>query len=705
MRRYNALMLAGVVTLCLNVGVQGEPSEPADPPKRAYVPTVFFDHGAKFPPLRRPATDAEPDSPSLSEEVLFGTHSFRERGIVYNIEFYYRKLYERMRVRVLVGQQELHGLFNRLYGIKPDREITFWVSRSEGESIELTFNFAIVKLNEFPIDTDAIYDAAEAFLSRSPEPDPSPSIRLWQPPGLLKKTCWVRISARSCGGNYLINERGQVDRFTMENLRVAYNREQIKAQSLADYERIGRSLIAAENDLISQCKIIVISRVEDIPGYQLHPLDAQSEAQVKPAWLHTDADTQRDHWTCFTYRAHRGVVARYTFGFQNGDLHSAEKTILAEGIGKAYYIHGERLDTPDRPATTPAVDNHPQTRESRQTWLLGMLSAGLITAGALLLLVAYVIRRRTGLRSSAHHYILLFLLLLPSGCGKKTDETTSQASTTSKGGGIHPAQTERAPALRSAVHTSLHQVVRDGNLPRVRSLIAEGCGVNAKDRYGYTPLHYGAWDGHKDIVELLVAHGADATVETWVGDTPLHCAAERGRNDIVELLIAKGANVNAKGNSDRTALHHAARLGNTYLVEFLLANGAEVNAKDRSHWLPLHGAAQQNAADIAEILIAHGANVNCPDHGGFTPLHIAAEGGHRAVAEFLIGRGAEVNALTWSGTPLHAAVDGGHEDLVELLIAKGADVTIKNDAKETAIDLARHHRQAEILNILTGGSL
>jgi hypothetical protein len=317
-RRYDPLILAGIVTLWLNAGLQGVPSEPNDPPKRTHVPTVFFDHGATFPPPYRPATDAEPNSPSGSEEVLFGTHSFRERGTVYNIEFYYRKLYERMRVRVLVGGQELHGLFNRVYDIDPGREIMFWVSRFEGESIELTFNFAMVSLKAYPIDTDAIYDAAEALLSGSPWRDPGPSIHLSQPPGLLKKTCWVRIWGASRGEHYLINERGQVDPFTLENLRIAYNRERIRAQSPPDYARIGRSLITAENELTSQCRTAVISSVADIPGYQLHPLDAQSEAQVKPADFHTDADTQRDHWTCFTYRAHRGVVARYRFASTMG---------------------------------------------------------------------------------------------------------------------------------------------------------------------------------------------------------------------------------------------------------------------------------------------------------------------------------------------------------------------------------------------------
>ena len=99
MRRYNSLMLASVLTFCLNAGLEGAPREPADPPERAYVPIVFFDHGAEFPPLYRPATAAEPNSALLTvDETLFGTYSFRDRDTVYNIEFYYRKLFERMRV-------------------------------------------------------------------------------------------------------------------------------------------------------------------------------------------------------------------------------------------------------------------------------------------------------------------------------------------------------------------------------------------------------------------------------------------------------------------------------------------------------------------------------------------------------------------------------------------------------------------------------
>lgn len=625
MRRYNALMLAGVVTLCLNVGVQGEPSEPADPPKRTYVPTVFFDHGAEFPPLYRPAAEVKPNSLSGLPETLFGTYSFREKDTVYNIEFYYRKFFERMRLRVLVGQRELHGPFNRLYGIDPGREIMFWVSQWEGGSIELTFNFAILKLEESSIDTDAIYDTIEAFLSRSGQPDPRPTIRLWGTPGLLKKTCWVQISARSCGGQYLINERGQVDPLTLENLRFAYNREQITAQRLADYERIGRSLIVAENDAISQGKIIVISRVEDIPGYPSHPLDAQNEAQIKVPAVRTDADAKIDYWTCFTYRARGGVVARYTFGFENGKLRSAEKALVSEWIGGAYRLAGDGLSQIGDPRAGSAV------------------------------------------------------------------------------GGSWQAPTRDTPArtMRNTTRTSLHQAARENDLARVRSLIVSGSPVNAKEDYGYTPLHYAALAGHKDVVELLLAHGADIGAPTWVADTPLHCAAERGHIAIAELLIAKGADVNAKGNHGRTPLHHAARLANRQLVELLVAKGADVNARDKSDCLPLHGAAQQNATDIAEILIGRGTNVSARDNSGLTPLHIAAEGGHKAMVEFLIVRGADVNALAGNGTPLHAAVEGGHKNVVELLLAKGADVTIRNEARETVIDLARRHKQTEILEILT----
>ena len=96
-----------------------------------------------------------------------------------------------------------------------------------------------------------------------------------------------------------------------------------------------------------------------------------------------------------------------------------------------------------------------------------------------------------------------------------------------------------------AVAAPLHEAAKEGDLPKVNSLIEGGADLNVRNENGATPLHFAADRGHKDVAELLISKGADVNAETKRGFTPLHGAARSGNKDLVELLISKGANVNA----------------------------------------------------------------------------------------------------------------------------------------------------------------
>ena len=94
---------------------------------------------------------------------------------------------------------------------------------------------------------------------------------------------------------------------------------------------------------------------------------------------------------------------------------------------------------------------------------------------------------------------------------------------------------------------SIHQAVFDGNIEALKSQLAAGAEVDAKDdKFVGTFLHWAAAGGQNEIVELLIAKGADVNATDGDGDTPLHLAGNNtATKEIAELLIAKGADVNA----------------------------------------------------------------------------------------------------------------------------------------------------------------
>ena len=55
---------------------------------------------------------------------------------------------------------------------------------------------------------------------------------------------------------------------------------------------------------------------------------------------------------------------------------------------------------------------------------------------------------------------------------------------------------------------SIIQAARDGDLPAVQTLLAEGADINAEDSNGGTALMRASYKGHTEIVKLLLEKGA-----------------------------------------------------------------------------------------------------------------------------------------------------------------------------------------------------
>ncbi len=163
-----------------------------------------------------------------------------------------------------------------------------------------------------------------------------------------------------------------------------------------------------------------------------------------------------------------------------------------------------------------------------------------------------------------------------------------------------------------ALAEPIHEAAKEGDLAKIKSLIAEGSDVNVGDENGLTPLHFAAYGGYKDIAELLILKGANVNAVDKTGANPLHFAARRGHKDVAELLILKGANVD------------------------VVSSGKDWTGRK---WTPLYYAIYRSKKDIAELLILKGANVNAVDQTDTTPLHLADQAGHDEVVELLIKHG------------------------------------------------------------------
>ncbi|MFB0553824.1 MAG: ankyrin repeat domain-containing protein [Phycisphaerae bacterium] len=173
-----------------------------------------------------------------------------------------------------------------------------------------------------------------------------------------------------------------------------------------------------------------------------------------------------------------------------------------------------------------------------------------------------------------------------------------------------------------------------------------------------------AWEGRADEVETLISKGVDVNAhyefDSWIVQRIL--GGRETRDIALERILA----------DTTTPMHLAAEKGHRDIVAVLVAKGADINAKNNYDQTPLDVALQRNRNDIVNLLIEKSADVS---------IHTAARYGLLEKLKELIGKGSNVNAKNNAGeTALDIAIQEYRQDIAKLLVDKGADVSIHTAA-------------------------
>ncbi|SRR5450830_289160 len=189
--------------------------------------------------------------------------------------------------------------------------------------------------------------------------------------------------------------------------------------------------------------------------------------------------------------------------------------------------------------------------------------------------------------------------------------------------------------------------------------------------------HAGSYDDYFTAVKMdaprelkqLIARGLGPNmVEPQRGYTALMLAIREDSLKVVDVLLSTpGIDLEAKAKNGDTALMLAAFHGYLPLVKTLLSRDVEVN---RPGWTALHYAAINGNPDIIKVLLDASAYIDAESpEDKMTPVMLAAVRGRTAA--------------------------------VQILMQEGADISLKNADGMTALDLARHFQQAEVVDVLT----
>lgn len=162
-------------------------------------------------------------------------------------------------------------------------------------------------------------------------------------------------------------------------------------------------------------------------------------------------------------------------------------------------------------------------------------------------------------------------------------------------------------AVRTVIENPLIKAVYNKDIKQVKSLIANGSDINAKEQ-GFssrTALHTAIQENNLKIVRLLLNAGADVNSLDEEGNTPLMLLDDETNVEIVSLLIKYGTKLDIQNKENQqTALLTAAMEENFKVMRVLIESGANVNLRDEDGDSALDITDDE---EIRQLLIAYGA--------------------------------------------------------------------------------------------------
>ncbi|CAD6187396.1 unnamed protein product [Caenorhabditis auriculariae] len=211
--------------------------------------------------------------------------------------------------------------------------------------------------------------------------------------------------------------------------------------------------------------------------------------------------------------------------------------------------------------------------------------------------------------------------------------------------------------------------------------------------------------GRQTVVDDLLRSGLSPNSVDDDGCSLLHWAAINNRIDVIKILISYGGDPNKLGGVlVSSPLHWAARNGHVAVCAVLVKAGAVCNVRDAQGYTPVHLAIQGSHVPlVAYFLLKFDYVKDITDNSGMTPAMWCA---YRSFAMFpirlVVRAGADLSLKEHlqGSTALHFAAQERNYSAVVELLKGGADISIRNKQQETALDIARNHKNLRIIEQL-----
>jgi len=210
-----------------------------------------------------------------------------------------------------------------------------------------------------------------------------------------------------------------------------------------------------------------------------------------------------------------------------------------------------------------------------------------------------------------------------------------------------PAQAQVAPTSAEVTrYTGLFAAAHQGDLAKVKKLLAAGANPNARDPYGRTAVHIATHARQRQLIRALAQAGADLELLENDRYDAVTIASVADDEETLRVLLGLGASAKlTTSRYDGTALIAAAHLGHDGVVRQLIAAGAPLDHVNNLHWTALIeaivlGNGGPRHQEVVRALLAAGASTRLTDREGNTPLALAKARGYSVMVSLLEQAGA-----------------------------------------------------------------
>ena len=253
-------------------------------------------------------------------------------------------------------------------------------------------------------------------------------------------------------------------------------------------------------------------------------------------------------------------------------------------------------------------------------------------------------------------------------------------------------------------HEAIIQVVKNGDIRRLRSSLRDGLDANGLVLVKKTSLlHIAVRHRQLECIKVLLEHKADPNIINTLGLPPIfeifYRESRKSSNEtqdinILKTLLTAKADINVRNNAQRTPLFKSIVERETHITDYLLSENADVNTGDIDGLLPIHVCATLNSVPLLRKLIQHGANLDGQDLKGRTALYYSVLSGHREVFKELIANRCDVNIFSTLGCPLQVGVVCCRDEMVHILLENGASVACPINENRFSL-----RKSSDILNL------